>query len=1042
MDTVEVLLLGPVAVRAGADAPTPVAGAKLRRLVALLALAAPRPVSDDRLLEALWGDGQPARPANALQAQVSALRRLLSSETVVREGLGYALRVPRDAVDANRLGDLVQVGQRAAAEGDHAAADDRFGEAIALVRGPPLEDLPDAAFAREAAAGFDELVVLAHEGRIDAALASGRHAEVVPLLTDLVQAHPLRERFHEQRILALFRCGRQADALRAYQEVRRTLADELGLEPGPGLRALEQAVLTQDPSLVAPIPLTPTWEAPQFPAPLTSFVGRTGELAALADAVAASRLVTVLGPAGAGKTRLIVEWVWSLEPTRERWFVDLTPVDAGRGVAHAVASAVGAVDLARSGPGAPEARIEDRIVARLRDRDAVVVIDNVEQTVDDVRALVTEVLQRCPRLRVVATSRFALGIDGEHHLSLGPLDDADAVDLFTARSAAVGAAGEGRDAVGLAELCRRLDGLPLAIELAAARTRALTVAEITNRLVDRFGLLGGLGAAIGWSYDLLFDEEQVAFGRLAVFAGGATIDAAEAVCGPDALDVVTRLADKSMVAIDTSGATSRIRMLESLRAYGQGRLEDDGEWDRSRADHLAWCLTLAEQAEQGIRGDGQVEWLDRLDADHDNLVAGLAFAADHDPAVGLRLIAAVALPWWFRGRGVEARRWLDELLGAGEDAPMAVRVGALTWSGLFADFGEAGRPFAEELQRAEVRQREAVTAAAAIGDLQLLAHARSQLALTLTRQAIGGHPVDQEEVADLRAAAVAAFEDLGDDFGAGQTRLMEAVACLAAGDGRRAEQATTAATRHAHACGDRYVLGRVAWVRGTVAGTQGRIDDAYRHIEVGIRLLDELGMGQEVTSQAMLLADLAERRGNRTLALQWRAFSSGRSGGLARHDVLLTAAARNADGLRARAAGDLDDALAAHDEALAAARTAGVSSAIAHTESCLGFLLEETGDVAGAAAHHRAALEAAVASGEPAAIGLGLAGVAGLAEGAEAATLLGAAVAMAGDRLGRDAATVAARVRARLEPTVFEPAWAHGAAMSLDDALVLARAKR
>ena len=258
--------------------------------------------------------------------------------------------------------------------------------------------------------------------------------------------------------------------------------------------------------------------------------------------------------------------------------------------------------------------------------------------------MVDRMLAECPQVRIVATSREPLGLEGEQQVPLGSLSDDEAVALFTvrARAAQPEFAGERAD---LVELCRRLDGLPLAIELAAARSKSMPVAEITARLDDRFGLLTAprpagadrprtLRSAIDWSYDLLFDHEQRAFRQLAVFAGGFTTDAAETVCGADALDILTRLVDKSLLVADTSGPTARFRMLQSLRDYGLDRLADTGELEAARLAYVRWCVALAEDVEAGIRGPDQLQWLDRLDAEHDNLQAALDQAALDDPARG------------------------------------------------------------------------------------------------------------------------------------------------------------------------------------------------------------------------------------------------------------------------------------------------------------------------------------------------------------------------------------------------------------------------
>ena len=589
-DATRVSILGPIEVGT-AGRRVPVAGIKQQSLLAMLALATPHAVSDDHLIDELWGDEQPANPANALQALVSQLRRLLGRDVVGRVGAGYVLRLAADDVDVTRLERLVEEGREAAARGDRPDAVERFRDAVALVRGPPLGDLADAWFARDALARLDELVAAANEGLVDAELAMGRHVEVLPLLVELVGRHPLRERLRVQLVLALYRAGRQADALQALRDAREHLLEELGLDPGPELQSLERAVLAHDPALAAPIALAPiAHDRLTLPAPLTSFVGRAHELDALEATTRTTRLTTVVGPGGVGKTRLVTELLRRTDG--EVWFVELGPLTVAGAVAEAVAAGVGAPERAPS-DGQPPPSPEQRAVERLRDRAAVVVLDNCEHVVAAVARCVLTLLAGCPRLRVVATSREPLGVEGERQFVVGPLPADESAQLFVERARAVQPYFTPDDDgnADLVELCRHLDGLPLAIELAAARAKTLPVPEITERLRDRFALLrraqptgtdrhDGLEAAIDWSYELLFDDERRTLRAFAVFAGGATLDAAERVCGPDAFELASRLVDRSLLVADTSRRAVRFVMLESLRAYGLERLVERGELRR------------------------------------------------------------------------------------------------------------------------------------------------------------------------------------------------------------------------------------------------------------------------------------------------------------------------------------------------------------------------------------------------------------------------------------------------------------------------------
>jgi hypothetical protein len=493
-------------------------------------------------------------------------------------------------------------------------------------------------------------------------------------------------------------------------------------------------------------------------------------------------------------------------------------------------------------------------------------------------------------------------------------------------------------------------------------------------------------------------------------------------------------------------------MLESLRAYGRDRLVDANELDAAIDAHVRWCIDLAEQAELGVRGTDQLAWLDRLDTEHDNLRAALTASVGTNAEAALRLVGALIVPWWFRGRGAAARHWIEDCLAAADDSDPASLMKTLTWCALVADFGgEADRPggFERELELADERQRRAVAIGLADGDELGTAYALTMHALTLTRRALAGIAIDPSEIATAIESAIATFEARGDEFGASMVRTVAAVGYLGTGDAARAGLAAERARVHAVRCGNRYVLGRTEWIAGLLAREAGDLDGAYQSIERGLRLLDELGMGREVTAQAGLLVDLAARRGEDQLAALWQTFVAGRSGGLARHDAHLVASARNRVGLDARARGALEEARVAHVEALAGYEDGGASSAIAFTESCLGFLSAEMGDVETATAHHAAALDAAAATGEPAALALALEGSAagGSPGSAEwAAVLLGAASRCWQDSGAQGMATHRDDVAAVIERTVaalgrdaFEDAHRRGATLTAPEAVLAAR---
>jgi len=703
--------------------PVPVRGAKQRALLALLALQRGRPVSADRLIDALWGDGQAANPANALQAQIGQLRRAFGAAAILTSEAGYALAVGPDDVDVVRFGQLVAQGRRLAGDGEAALASAALGEALGLRRGEPLAEFADAGFADAERAHLDELTLEAVEARAGADLMLGRHGELAGELEPLCRQHPLRERLWELHILALYRAGRQAEALRAYTEVRDRLVGELGIDPGPALRELQARILAQDPSLApasvpasvaasvpasalaspAPVPAAaPPTPAGNLRARLSRFVGRDAELTQLRAAVRSSRLVTLTGPGGAGKTRLAVEAAAALgEDHRDgAWLVELAGVAGPDGVAAAAAAALGAGAAALPG-AAPAGSTTDLIVRYLAGRSLVVVLDNCEHVIGEAAALADTLTGAVPGLRLIATSREPLGVPGEVMVPVGGLAPLAAVELFVDRARAVrpGFGPDGPAGAVIEDICRRLDGLPLAVELAAARLRALPLATLAERLEDRFRLLSHgartamprqqtLRAVVDWSYDLLFSDERRLFCRLATFTGGCGLTAAEAVCADEQvpageiLDVLSRLVDKSLVIAPDDAGEARFSQLQTLWQYGRDRLTESGEADTMRARHGAYYRQLAGQAHQGLRGAAGPMWRDRLVTESGNLQAALDWyiaAADADTA--LSLTSGMAWLWFITGDFLEGARWLGAALGAEGPRRPGVEATARLWHG-------------------------------------------------------------------------------------------------------------------------------------------------------------------------------------------------------------------------------------------------------------------------------------------------------------------------------------------------------------------------
>ncbi|WP_406006565.1 tetratricopeptide repeat protein [Streptomyces sp. NBC_00637] len=645
-------ILGPLDLRTDDGVPVEPGGPRPRALLSLLALEAGRSVSVQRLTDGLYGAEPPAGAGNALQSQVSRLRRRLAPHAEIEATpVGYRLAAPPDAVDLHRFERLTEQGRAALAAGDDPRAATLLREALALWRGPALSDLPDAHAER---ARLDELRLSVAQDRVEADLRLGGGPDLVPELRGLLTAHPLSERLYGQLMRALHASGRPAEALTVFEEARRALADELGADPSPELTALHLELLRGGGS-----------GRPAVPVQLTRFIGRERELARIAEALSEARLVTLTGPGGAGKTRLAIEAARARTEARPRpspsgtredvCFVELAPLADGTRIPYAVLTALGV----REGFRTPAGDGADRLSAVLEDRELLLVLDNCEHLVEDAARLTALLLASCRGVRVLATSRESLGITGETLVPVPPLPPDPAVRLFLDRARAVRPGFEGHARV--PGVCAALDGLPLAIELAAARLRTLTPDELADRLDDQFRLLSRgdrskvprhrtLRAVVEWSWDLLDEEEQELAHRFTVFSGGATLDAVETVCGlPYPEDLLASLVEKSFLEVTESptAAEGRYRMLETIRVFAaEGRTGEQALRDA----HARYFLRLAERAEPYLRGRDQLPWLARLDAEHDNLDAAMGFLTATDPPAALRLMAS--LTWFRRLRGL------------------------------------------------------------------------------------------------------------------------------------------------------------------------------------------------------------------------------------------------------------------------------------------------------------------------------------------------------------------------------------------------------
>ncbi|GAB2623869.1 hypothetical protein Aab01nite_17290 [Paractinoplanes abujensis] len=625
-----------------------------RRLVTALLAAEGRPVAEPTLAEAIWGDEAPANPTSSLQAYVSRLRRTLGRPALARAGEGYRLAV--DDTDAARFAADVRRGRELLAGERPGEALRLFDTALARWRGDAYADLPHT-YARPA---LEELRAVAEEERLAARLAAGDAPGVTGDLEAAVAAEPYRERRWELLILALYRGGRQADSLAALRRVRKRLADDLGIDPGPALQELEGRLLAQDPGLLLPSRPVPAVR------PLSHFFGRTAELSALTALLGSARLVTLVGPGGAGKTRLAIEYAAVLDP----WFVRLADVTEPALVPAAVAAAVGV-----------RGATTDAIATALGDRPGLLLLDNCEHVVAAVAELALEVLARCPHLRVLATSREPLAVDGERLLPVAPLPAADAIALLTDRITGVrpGWRPGPEESATLAGLAAALDGIPLALELAAARARVLGLAELLEMLRDRFPALGPvprgalaphetLEAAVAWSVDLLGAHDRAMLLRLWPFEGGFPLSAVD-----DDLDALSALVTRSVVVADTTVTPARYRLLEIVRAYCR---QHDPDPTGSRERHAAWVRRLVEQHAPLLRGDRSARSIRVLNRELPNLRAGIRHDLDRRPVAALR--TAGLLEWfWFRGGLVaEGLPLLRAALAAAPDAPPTDRARA------------------------------------------------------------------------------------------------------------------------------------------------------------------------------------------------------------------------------------------------------------------------------------------------------------------------------------------------------------------------------
>jgi predicted ATPase/DNA-binding SARP family transcriptional activator len=1018
---VEIRVLGALEVIDELGRLVAVRGARLTRLAIALALRCGEVVSDDRLSETLWAD-EPPDGANALRRQISTLRSVLGrADAVIRRGHGYVLSVDKDAVDAFRFESLAAQGCDALRAGKVTQARTLLRDALELWRGEALADVADEPFAEADRVRLTEARIATIEARIDADLVLGRHVDLVAELEHLVAAHPLREHPRAQLMLALSRSGRQTEALRSYESARIALADEVGLEPSPELKVLETAILRQDETTVRPDPEpTPSPPRSRLRTPLTSLVGRRDLLDALGERLRCHRLVTLIGPGGVGKTRVAIEGARKVLDAQlmEVWLVELSDVTDGDAVACVMAAALGLPISAD-----PKTDLL-RIVDFLCGRSTLIVLDNCEHVIEPTARIAQDLLELCPTVRILATSRERLGVLGEVVCPVPPLSMPDGVALFVERGYAAAPAtelvGEGQPERPVLEaICARLDGLPLAIELAASRLGSMPLAELAVGLGDRFRVLNRgartarprqqtLRAVVDWSYDLLFVDERRVFDRLSVFTGGCDLAAARLVCadeaiGPDDVtELVARLADKSLITLEDPDGDGHVRgrMLETLVEYGRDRLIASGDAARVRAAHARYYREMAVASVAALQGGDQKRWLYAISSNMGNLRAVFETAtASGDTTTASDIAGSLGWYWWFTGRALEGSSWLTAVDSQDGDTGAVARARVLAWAAftgapgfVHGTDGDELTPLSRPCQGEDVdeRCREAISLYREAGAVDELAGIETALAVTYSTRG------DHAKARDLLSDAEQILVDLAP--------LPWATAMLAFVSGRRAflenryqdaEDALCASIPLFQAIGGAVHASFACRYIGRLAAVRGDFNASVHGINAALGMARDLGLS---AFAHVLLTDLAASlaaKGEFELArraldepLAWA------------RDQRYPPGVRQATTALAWIEWTADNVREADRLASAARGAAGTTEGeeAAHCSVILGLAAERRGDTADARTHHHCALDTARRTGDPRLLALAFEGLAAVAlregDGKSAARLLGAAASL------------------------------------------------
>ena len=1047
VDEVRYRLLGPMEVCVD-GAPVKLPGTAERALLAQLLLSPGRTIPATMLVDRLWSDSTlPVDPMNALQIRVSKLRRALramgAGDVVTREGVGYRASIDPLAVDALDFADRIRAARADAANaadngGIHPAHVQAYDDALALWRGDPLSDFAVEHWAAAEAARLTELRLAAMTERAQAALTLGRQVEVIGDLEPVVADDPTLESLAGLLMLALYRSGRQADALDVYTRTREVLDESLGLEPSVSLRSLHERVLRQDANLGAQQDMIPTAAAAStrspaveepgqaavqgpgtttvpvsmpahrsraeearttptnLPTVVRPLIGRDAQLDSIAELLGGVRLLSLIGPGGAGKTSLALATVvrTSANYPDGAFGVRLASVNTPDQVPVAVADALG---MPMDGAAATR-DLRDRLISFLTRRRMLLLVDNCEHVVDAAAALIDDILSRCPDITLITTSREALAIPDEVQVTVGPLEtppehtppgkvlDYPAAQLFAERARAVspGLLFDADNLSAIGAITRSLDGIPLALELAAARVSTLSPVEVSQRLADRFTLLTSgartaderqqtLRATVDWSYQLLSETEQQVFDRLSVFQGGWTLMSAEDVVRDqdthpgEVLDTIGRLVAQSMVVVEP-GPTSRYRMLETLRQYAAERLEASGRAAEVAHRHAAYFRGIVEHAEVALRGHEQRQTLRLLRDEQPNIRAALAFLSgpNGDRDAALKMAGSLGM-FWHLGRHLEGRQVLSRLV-AGHDGSPAARALALQAVSIVE------RPrgcLVHPSPRCAEAAAESLALFEQLGDAW---HAALSRVLLAVEGVTGAEP---ERSQALLAVAEEQFNRDGDPWGPAVIGFVRLETALKTGDvdtAVRVGRTTAAAFRQLD---DFWGLSAILYHLGWGLRQFGRYDEGARVLEEAIDVARSAGLWN--TAQ-WALADLAIGKmhvGERDTARRLfdEAASASREVGDGAGEVL----AGYGYGLLAHVDGDWDLARRHYAVAVDGFIDLGTPVWEGIALAGLGRCDEADGDTAAAESRYQEALELGRRLGEPAVTATALEGLARLA---------------------------------------------------------------